>query len=257
MQRLLVAGATGVLGNEVVRRLVGSGRYSRTGVMATQIMSTGMPSVEIVQIDPATPTMWPTVPATFQTGLVMFEPPRLYHERERSLYTPQPSDLPAVANWMHRCGVRTLVVVVPHATGRLPEALKRGLANLDEQTVASMGFQRLLLVRSARKPTDVQQTGLLPRLAAWMLSTLAYMIPANEQPVRPAKLAEFIDTALRVLPPGAYVASPELLWQAGQTASQSAARAETMQDVVLRWLESAHNSETGRRADTVATRVES
>ncbi len=239
--RLLVAGATGVLGNEVVRRLIGSGRFAHAGVMATHLMSTGMPAVGIVQVDGQAPDDWPTLPAPFHTGVVMFEPPRLHHDRERSLYTPQPADLPAIAKWMRRCGVQTLVVIVPHDSGRLPEALKRGLANLDEHAVAVLGFERLLLVRSARKTGSIRPSGFLPRTAAWMLSTLAYMIPASEQPVRPAKLAEFVDEALQALPAGTHVASPELLWQANQSSAHAASRGDSMQTVVRRWLESAHN----------------
>ena len=52
-----------------------------------------------------------------------------------------------------------------------------------------------------------------------MLSTLSYMIPATEQPVRPSKLAEFIDIAIHQLPPSTHVASPELLWRAAGSAS--------------------------------------
>lgn len=168
---LIVAGATGALGSEVLRA---------------------------------------------QVGVVMFGPPRLYHDRERALWTPGPEQLLGLARWLRRCGVQTLVVVMPHAEGRLPEALKRGLANLDEQAVAAVGFERLLLVRSARKKEAVKPSGFLVRTAAWMLSTLSYMIPATERPIRPARLAEFVDAVLQVLPPGTHVAQPELLWQFAQ-----------------------------------------
>jgi hypothetical protein len=238
--RLIVAGATGVLGNEVVRRLVGSGRFGHTDLLATGLMATGLPSVGIVQVAPGAVDRWSLLARPADTGVVMFEPPWLYYGRERSLYTPQPADLPAVAGWMRANGVKTLAVVVPHATGRLPEALKRGLANLDEQAVAALGFERLMLVRSARKPDSSAPAGWLHATAAWMLSTLSYMIPASEQPVRPAKLAEFIEAALSVLPAGTHVASPELLWQANQSVSGGDG-ASGMQAVVQRWLESAHN----------------
>ncbi|MEO6015949.1 MAG: hypothetical protein ABIP46_01735, partial [Polaromonas sp.] len=200
--RLLVAGATGVLGNEVVRRLVGSGRFAHTEVLATAAMTSGLPGVGIALTGAPASSLkdWPLRPLPAHTGLVMFEPPRLYYGRERTLWTPLPEQLPALAEWFRRCGVQTLVVVMPHAPGRLPEALKRGLANLDEQAVAALGFERLLLVRSARKADDAAPRGFLEKTAAWMLSTLKYMIPATEQPVRPARLAEFVEAVLRVLP---------------------------------------------------------
>ena len=63
-----------------------------------------------------------------------------------------------------------------------------------------------------------------------------YMIPANDQPVRPARVAEFIEAALRVLPPGTHVAAPELLHRASPVSRQANAPAITMAQVVQDWL---------------------
>jgi len=239
--RLLVAGATGVLGNEVLRRLAGGGRYAHTEVLATEAMATGLSGVGIALTGAPLPIeQWPARPLPAHTGLIMFEPPRMYYGRERTLWTPEPSQLPALAQWLKRCGVQTLVVVVPHATGRLPDALKRGLANLDEQAVAALGFERLLLVRSARKELDAGGGNVFEKVAAWMLSTLRFMIPQAEQPVRPAKLAEFVDAVLQVLPPGTHVAAPELLWQANQS-SGGRFGGGNMHTVVQTWLAAARN----------------
>jgi len=112
--------------------------------------------------------------------------------------------------------VRTLAVVQPHAQGRLPEALKRGLANLDEQAVAALGFERLILLRSAQKPKDARLASAGERLAAWMLSITRFMVPPSEQPVRAAKVAELLDLALAHAPPGVHVVAPEMMWRAAQ-----------------------------------------
>jgi len=256
--RLLVAGATGVLGNEVLRRLVGSGRYAHTEVLATEAMATSLSGVGIALAGiPAPIDAWAARPLPAHTGLIMFEPPRLYYGRERTLWTPTPAQMPELARWLKRCGVQTLVVVVPHAPGRLPDALKRGLADLDEHAVASMGFERVLLVRSARKADKLTSENVFEKIAAWMLSILKFMIPAAEQPVRPAKLAEFVDTALAMLPPGTHVAAPELLWQANQStaAGWSTKRSDTkgggnsMRHVVLAWLAATHNPEQNSSSD--------
>lgn len=233
--RLIVAGATGVLGAEVLRRLAGSGRFAHTEVLAREAMATGLPSVGITMASSSAIEAWPASATPAQVGVVMFEPPRLYYDRERALWTPTPEQLPALARWLRRSGVTTLVVVIPHARGRLPEALKRGLASLDEHAVAAAGFERMLLVRSAQKKDGPRQAGFFHRTAAWMLSTLSYMVPATEQPVRPAKLAEFIEAALRVLPPGTHVASPELLWQAAQTGGKNLS-GSSIHSVVQAWL---------------------
>ncbi|SFU80619.1 hypothetical protein SAMN05216350_105259 [Polaromonas sp. YR568] len=260
--RLLVAGATGVLGNEVLRRLVGSGRYAHTEVLATEAMATSLSGVGIALAGaPAPIEAWAVRPLPAHTGLIMFEPPRLYYGRERTLWTPTPAQMPELARWLQRCGVQTLVVVVPHASGRLPDALKRGLADLDEHAVAAMGFERVLLVRSARKEQAASGKNLFERTAAWMLSVLKFMIPAAEQPVRPAKLAEFIDTALAMLPVGTHVAAPELLWQANQSTAagwggqrDGAIGGNTMRQVVLAWLAATHNPEQNSPTDAVPAR---
>lgn len=225
---LLIAGATGALGSEVLRRLAGSGRFAQAQVLAREPMSTGLAQVAIVPAGGSDIAAWPLSPAPVHTGVVMFEPPRLYHDRERALWTPEPAQLLALARWLRRCGALTLVVVLPHAQGSLPQALRQGLASINEQAVAALGFERVLLLRSAHKPLPRAGRPALERVAAWMLSVLAYMIPASSMPVRPTRLAEFVEAALRVLPPGTHVAAPELLWQAGQAAD--------MHSVIQAWL---------------------
>lgn len=218
--RLIVAGATGVLGNEVLRRLAGSSRFAQTRVLAREPMVTSVAQVTILEVGEDLRAWQPMLDGHgADVGVVMFEPPRLYYQRERALWTPAPAQLLALAQWLKRCGVHTLVVVLPHAQGRLPDAVKRGLANLDEHALAALGFERLLLVRSAQKTAPRAATGLPDKVAAWMLSTLSYMIPVTDQPVRPSKLAEFIDVAIHQLPVGTHVASPELLWRAAASLS--------------------------------------
>ncbi|WP_076997975.1 hypothetical protein [Variovorax sp. KK3] len=211
---LLIAGATGALGQELVRRLAGRHRFSHTRVLAREPIRDAVRGVEAVFVPGVDIDHWPPVPA--DTALVLFEPPRLYYDRERALWTPEPEQLPVLAAWLRRCGVRTLAVVQPHDQGRLPEALKRGLASLDEQAVVALGFERVLIVRSARKPAALRLAHPAERLAAWMLSIARFMVPTSEQPVRASKVAELVDVALRIAPPGVHVAAPELVWQAAQ-----------------------------------------
>ena len=223
--RLLIAGATGVLGNEVLQRLVGSGAYERAQVLAREPITAGLRGVQTLVVPSDDPQAWPLAPA--DVAVVMFDPPRLFYDRERALWTPTPGELVALARWMRRSGVRTLAIVLPHAPGRLPEALKRGLASLDEQAIAGLGFDRLLLLRSAQKPVARATGPALARLADWMLSIFKYMVPSSEQPVRAVKVAEMLALALRTAPAGIHVAAPEVVWQASQG---------DMGEVVRRWL---------------------
>jgi hypothetical protein len=214
MPRLLIAGATGALGNEVLRRLVGGGAYATTRVLAREPITAGLRGVQVAVVPAVEPSEWPVVQA--DVAAVLFEPPRLFYDRERALWTPLPEQLPALARWLRACGVQTLAVVMPHAPGRLPDALKRGLASLDEHAVAAIGFERLLILRSAQKAAAVAHAGALARLGQWMLSTVKYMVPSSEQPVRAAKVAELLAIALRTASPGIHVAAPEVVWEAAQ-----------------------------------------
>jgi hypothetical protein len=220
--RLLIAGATGVLGNEVLRRLVGSGHFEVARVLAREPITEGLRAVRTTVVPSDVPADWPPVPA--DVAVVLFDPPRMFYQRERALWTPAPAQLPELARWLRSCGVRTLAIVLPHAPGRLPEALKRGLASLDEQAVAALGFERLLILRSAQKPGAVPHANAFSALAHWMLSIFKYMVPSSEQPVRAAKVAELLAVALQLAPPGIHVAAPELVWQAAQGDARKVAR---------------------------------
>ena len=189
--------------------------HARIIVLAREAMTPALRPVSVLVLPDGGIGNWPVTPV--DTGLIMFDPPRMYYDREKALWTPGPGDLPALAQWMRLCGVRTLGIVLPHAQGRLPDALKRGLASLDEQAVVSMGFDRLLIVRSAQKAPAIKSgASFLEKTAAWMLSIIGFMVPASEQPVRASKVAEFVQKAMQLMPPGTHIAPPELVWQAAQ-----------------------------------------
>ena len=160
LPRFLIAGATGVLGNAVVRRLVGMHRARHTDVLATMPMRQGIRHVGSHVVPPARPegddfSTWSLLAADI--AIVMFDPPRMFYGREKALWTPTPHQLPALGAWLADCGIHTLAVVLPHAQGTLPDSLKHGLANLDEQALAALPIERLILVRSPQKPARVTQ----------------------------------------------------------------------------------------------------
>jgi hypothetical protein len=212
---LLIAGATGALGNAVMQRLVGTHRFAHTQVLAREPMCQGIRTVSLhwVAGDIAA---WLQPALRSDVAVVMFEPPRMYYARERALWTPAPEQLPALAAWLKSCGVSTLAIVLPHAQGSLPESLKRGLASLNEQALASIGFDRLIIVRSAQKPVALVKTHLLEKLAQWMLSIFQFMVPSSEQPVRPTKIAHIVDELLQTAPLGITVLAQEEVWALAQ-----------------------------------------
>jgi hypothetical protein len=147
--RLLIAGAGGVLGSEVTNHLLGTQAYKQTTVLCLEPFSTPIRGLQTLVVGPEGPENIPNFAADI--GLVMFEPGRAFYDRERALWTPTPEQLLPIAKWMHRCGVGTLLVVLPHQPNRLPAALQRGLASLDEVAVSTLGIKRLVFIRSAKK----------------------------------------------------------------------------------------------------------
>ena len=215
LSAVLVAGGGGKLGGEVVRQLVAAvsmGHYSHVALMATKQFHAAMAGVHVLPVS-STVTGWQ--PLKFentsnqiQTAVVMFEPPRMFYARERTIWTPHPSELPDLANWMRASGIRHLVVVLPHQPGLLPAALQHGLANLDEQLVTTLGFERVIFMRMAQTDVAVKTGNFGERIANWMLGIGNYMLPANQAPLRITQIAKLVEQVLRIAPAGNFVIPP-------------------------------------------------
>jgi hypothetical protein len=212
---VLVAGGGGKLGGEVVRRLVASvslRRYRHVALMATEDFHAAMAGVKVLPVTPVVADWLPLKPKDpknrIQTAVVMFEPPRMFYARERTIWTPHPSELPALAKWLHASGIRHLVVVLPHQPGMLPAALQQGLASLDEQMVTTLGFERVIFMRMAQTDIAVKTGNYLQRVANWMLGVGKYMLPANQAPLRVTQIAKLVEQVLQTAPAGHFVIPP-------------------------------------------------
>ena len=218
----LVVGGGGALGSAVLEALLGSRWFTPVKVLATRALTTAMHGLEPVVVDPleaagaegkadATPLA--------DLAVIVFDRERHANGRELAFTRPQPHQLPELARWLLARGVKRLVVVLPHTPAGLPDALKIGLANLDEQAVAALGFEHLIFVRSAQKPGSVRAAQWLQRLADGVLAQMQMMVAASNQPVRARKVAQFVVELAAQLAgsePGTRVAPPELVWQASQ-----------------------------------------
>ena len=215
--RVLVAGGAGVLGAAVLEQLLGSHPFSQVSVLVTQPLGAALRGFH--------PVLWPGGHAPraelpgVDTAVVVFDRERHANGRELAFLRPEPQHLPLLADWLHRAGVRHLLVVLPHDAARLPQALRRGLANLDEHAVAQLGFEHLVFMRAAQAAAGAVLTHPGERLARWMLSQLQLMVPQRDRPVRAAKVAAFaahLAARLAASPPGTRVVPPELVWEAAQ-----------------------------------------
>ena len=223
MTTVLVAGGGGALGSAVLHALLAGRRFRTVRVLATRALSTAMQGLEPVAVDDlvddlGAPAAIDAVPLA-RTALIVFDRERHANGRELAFFRPAPQELVVLARWLHARGVRALVIVLPHSPANLPDALKAGLANLDEQAVSALGFEQLVFVRSAQPPSSERATQWLQRLADGMLAQMRIMVASTNQPVRAAKVAQFVaELALRLASsaPGTRVAPPELVWQASQ-----------------------------------------
>jgi hypothetical protein len=212
----LLAGAGGALGAAVLEQALARGGFARVQVLVTGPVAAAMHGFEACTLDSLAPRADGP-----DTGFIVFDRPRHANGREAAFLRPEPAALPALARAFHAAGVRRLLVVLPHAPALLPQALKHGLATLDEQAVAALDFEQLLIVRSAQ-PSVASGGGSWPqRVARAVLAQLQWLVPEQEQPVRAARLAEVVALLARRLPaapPGARVMPPELVWQAAHDA---------------------------------------
>ena len=219
LPRVLVLGGGGVLGTRVVERLLVGHRFQAVGVWTVLPLQAGLRGLV-----PLAETAW----SGFQpdTAVIVFDRARHANGREEAFGRPQPAQLPVLAAQLRMLGVTGLVVVVPHAPGLLPQALKAGLASLDEGAVAALGFAHLVFMRSAQASVGGDAPAAAPaRLARWLLGQLHWMVPQGDQPVRSdtvARVAAKLALDLPQATPGTRVLPPELLWAAAQTPTSEA-----------------------------------
>lgn len=227
-QRLLIAGAGGALGRAVLERALAGGRHAAVTVLTRAPLQPGMRGLRTLPH-----AAGDTAAIQGDVALIVFDRGRDFFGRDQAYHLPEPAELPTLAARLRAGGVHTLAVVCPTAPALLPQALQHGLAGLDEQAVARLGFQRLLFVRPAQEAPRQSLPRRAERLARWMLSQLHYMIPTREQPVRAESVAAFVFEVLEQwpgsgAPPGTRVAGAPLVW--------AAAQAEGPRGVVAQWL---------------------
>ena len=228
----LVVGGGGTLGSAVLERLLGGRHFAHVRVLVSQGFRAAMHGLEPLVLAPSGIDTPPAVRLAADTALVIFDRTRRANGREDAFVKPQPEALPALARWLFAGGVRRLVVVLPHSMASLPQALKGGLASLDEHAVTALGFEHLVFVRPVQASNEAPAASGLQRLADGVIAQLRFMVPQAEQPVRVQKVAAFVSELVARLPtsaPGTRVAPPELVWLAAQARAPG--------EVVQAWLD--------------------
>lgn len=214
-RQAIVVGGGGALGSAVLEQALARRVFDHVRVLVDAPMAPAMRGLESL----SRPALDSALPLHADTAFVVFDRERSVFGREDVFHRPSPQALPALAQALHRGGVIRLIVVLPHAPGLLPEALKRGLASLDEHAVAKIGFEHVVFVRPAQSAPTHAAGHRLQRLAHALLAQLRWMLPAGQQAVRADKVAAFVLQLAQGLPQaarGTRVAPPELIWVAAQ-----------------------------------------
>lgn len=223
---LWLIGGAGSLGGEILAQALARGPVHVATVAPLRMAMSGLLAVPMPPHFGADAGFDGVEPPAATEAVVVFDRGRGRHGREDAFFQPDPSQLLPLARWLHRQGVRSLAVVQPHAPAALPAALRHGLESLDEQAVAAIGFERLLLVRPTQFAAPAVRLGPVERVARWWLAQLALMLPERERPLRARHVAAFALEALDRWPsgmPGTRVAGPEVLWRATQPGGATAA----------------------------------
>ena len=230
LSSVLVVGAGGTLGAAVLAQALVAGRFQRVRAVATGTLASTLRRFETL------PASWldeGAAPRDLGADLafVVFERERHANGRDDAFLRPDPGRLQALARALRAGGVRRLLLVVPHAPALLPHALKHGFASHAEAAVAALGFEQLVIVRSAQGAgAGGAGGGALERFAGWWLSQLSWMVPRRDQALRSELLAPLLVQLARWLPAapaGTRVLPPEVLvdWSERPERSGSAMRA--------------------------------
>lgn len=212
----LVVGAGGTLGSALLAEALAGARFRRVAAVVTGPLASALRGFVPLALSALEGR---PEPLGIELAFVVFERARHANGRDENFLQPDPAQLLPLARVLHARGVRRLLVVVPHTAALLPQALKAGLATLDEAAVAALGFEHLVFVRASQPGATDAGGSWLQRLAAAWLAQLHWMVPQREQPLRAQRLAELVVQLARRLaasPAGTRVLPPELLWQAAR-----------------------------------------
>lgn len=213
LSTLLLLGGGGTLGSAVLAEALVAGRFAQVQALVEQPLASalrGFVPLSLARLQ---------APGALDAdgALIVFERARHSNGRDDAFVQPDPAELLPMAQRLHAGGVRRLIVVLPHSPALLPQALRHGLASVDEGAVAALGFEQLVFVRAAQHGRLAAKGSWPQRFADWWLGQLRYMVPQHEQPVRAVALARCVVQLARLLPaapPGTRVLAPEVLWQA-------------------------------------------
>jgi hypothetical protein len=217
---VLMVGARGPLGAAVLEQLLGASGFGTVEVAVLRPLTALPRGLRPVAARRVADRLH-LEPVRAHDGVLVFDRERRVNGRDDAFLPAQPQDLEAIAAALHASGIRRLTLVTPQDSVTTPAALRAGLASLDEQRAAALGFDALVFVR-ASAPAPAGTAGAWPqRVADGVLRQLRFMVPQVLQPVRTPRLAAVAASVASALArshaQGTRVMPAELVWQAAQS----------------------------------------
>lgn len=216
---VLMVGARGPLGAAVLEQLLGASGFGTVEVAAVRPLTAlprGLRPVAARQVG----ERLHLERVRAHDAVLVFDRERRVNGRDDAFLPARPGDLEPIAAALRAAGIRRLTLVTPQDSVTTPAALRAGLATLDEQRVAALGFDALVFVRASDEASARRAASWPQRVADGVLRQLRFMVPQALQPVRTPRLAA-VATAVagslaRTHSRGTRVMPTELVWQAAQ-----------------------------------------
>ena len=193
-RRLLVAGATGRLGESLLNESLARGGYDEVVALAEvdATMSLGIRGLSLAPAH-ALPPLDAALVAPSDAGT---PGARSFHGRDAPFVQVEPARMPSVAQAAARAGARTLVLVHPLPAWQQLSALHLGLSGEAELSIARLPFDSVTVLRpvaAAAGPAG----GWLQRVAHVYLSLQLLMMPRSLPTLTSAQVARAAVDLLR------------------------------------------------------------
>jgi len=175
-RRLLVAGATGRLGEALLNEALARGGYDEVVALAEvdATMSLGLRGLSLAPLHAL-----PSLEAVMVAQSVVDAPDaRSYHGRDAPFVQVDPARMPSIAQAAAGAGARVLVLVHPLPAWQQLSALHLGLAGDAELSIARLPFESVTVLRPVASSGSASG-GWLQRIAHVYLSLQLLMMPRS------------------------------------------------------------------------------
>lgn len=202
VRRLLVAGATGRLGEALLNDALARGGYDEVVALAEvdATMSFGIRGLALAPRHALPPLDAVLVAQTDRDA----PGARSFHGRDAPFVQVEPALMPAIAEAAARAGARTLVLVHPLPAWQQLSGLHRGLAGEAELAIAQLPFESVTVLRPLAQGGPVAG-GWVQRVVHVYLSLQLLMLPRSLPTLTSTQVARAAVDALRAASGGVQV----------------------------------------------------